>query len=123
MVKERNWNPKHDNFEFICSFKTISKMINDWATEKGFWPDDGRNMGEIFALIHSEVSEAFEATRHKVSVKDEQCPDFTNLEVELADIIIRIMDLACAEGLRVSEALFAKMQYNEGRPYKHGKTC
>ena len=54
---------------------------------------------------------------------DDHCPEFTNFEIELADVIVRIMDLSGGMGLRVAEALVAKMAYIRTRPYKHGKTC
>jgi hypothetical protein len=42
------------------------------------------------------------------------------MEAEFADCIIRIMDFVPSMGLRVAEALIAKMEYNSKREYKHG---
>lgn len=41
--------------------------------------------------------------------------------VELADNVIRVLDLMHEKGLPVRELFAAKMAYNETRPYKHGK--
>ena len=105
--------------DFIKQFNCMSKLVHDWAMRKGFW-DEPRNDGEIIALMHSELSEALEALRHG-NPADDKVPEFSGFEAELADCVIRIMDTAAARGLRVGEAIVAKMAYNEGRPYRHGK--
>ena len=85
---------------------------------------DRRNDGEMLALVHSEISEALEALRGKGAdgglLPDDKIPAFAGVEAELADAIIRIMDLAHARGWRVAEALIAKMEMNKSRSYKHG---
>lgn len=40
---------------------------------------------------------------------------------ELADIIIRVLDIAAARGVDIDRAVREKMEYNVTRPYKHGK--
>lgn len=106
---------------FIASFNYLAGSIHDWAKRKGFWEDgQDRNDGEMIALMHAELSEALEALRHG-NPPDDHIPEFTGVEAELADVIIRIMDAAGARGWRVAEAIAAKVEYNEGRPYKHGK--
>lgn len=109
------------NSIFIQAFNRTAENIHAWAKRKGFWEDgQDRNDGEMIALMHSELSEALEAIRHG-NPPDDKLPEFSGVEAELADVIIRIMDTASARGWRVAEALVAKMAYNEGRPYKHGK--
>lgn len=41
--------------------------------------------------------------------------------VELADAVIRIADLCGHLGIDLEAAIALKMEYNEGRPFKHGK--
>jgi NTP pyrophosphatase (non-canonical NTP hydrolase) len=107
------------NAAFIKSWNKLARQIHSTAAEKGFWEKD-RNDGEMIALMHSELSECLEALRHS-NPPDEKCPDFSSAEVELADCVIRIMDTAHARGWSLPEAIIAKMGYNQGRPYKHGK--
>ena len=108
--------------EFVAAYNEIAAAAHATAVDKGFWPEDfaDRNDGEAIALMHEELSEALWALRHGNPL-DEKVSGFTNLEVELADTIIRIMDYGKGRGLRIAEALIAKMQYNTTRPYKHGR--
>lgn len=78
-----------------------------------------RNDGEIIALMHSELSEALESLRHG-NDKSDHIPEFSGVEEELADTVIRIMDYAHRRGLKVAEAIIAKMAFNHNRPMRHG---
>lgn len=89
------------------------------AVEHGWWEEE-RSVGEIIALMHSELSEALEYARKNPNAPSDHIPDFTGIEEELADVIIRIFDYAGKEDLRLGEAIFEKMKYNKTRPYKHG---
>jgi NTP pyrophosphatase (non-canonical NTP hydrolase) len=127
---------KEEFTSFIKAFNKIAELANTTAVTKGFW-DDRINLvqnapeclrgfaektveGAALALIHSEISEALEASRHG-NPPDDKIKDFSGVEAELADAIIRIMDLCHYRGWRVAEALVEKMNFNSTRPYKHGK--
>lgn len=64
-------------------------------------------------LIHSEISEAMEA--HRKGLKDDKLPHRDGAEVELADALIRICDLAGAMGYDLGGAVMEKMKYNRER--------
>jgi hypothetical protein len=78
-----------------------------------------RNVGEAIALMHSELSEGLEADRAG-NPPDDKVPEFSGLEAELADTVIRILDLAAGNNLRVVHAIYAKAERNKTRSYKHG---
>lgn len=108
------------------AFNAFAKIVHQNAVDKGFWKElDGlpAHIAALsrFALMHSELSEAVERIRKNPHARDEKCPAFTNLEVELADAVIRIMDFADAWGLNVGGAIRAKHDYNLTRPHMHGK--
>ena len=108
--------------EFASIFNAQARAIHENAVKHGWWEGgpEARNIGELIALVHSELSEALEAMRHG-NPPDEHLPQFDNMTVELADAVIRIMDMASGLGLRLGEAIEAKHRYNIQREYKHGK--
>jgi hypothetical protein len=70
----------------------------------------------------TEKTELTEAARKGLSKSpSDHIPEFTFEEEENADEIIRILDKCGRRGLRVGEALIAKLDYNASRPFRHGK--
>ncbi len=114
------------------------------AKNHGFHQDN-QNVGEMLMLVVSELSEALEADRKR----NYSCDTHTSwlkmyanrpteddgdtfdmifaeevkdtFEDEIADALIRILDLAGYLNIDLEAHVLAKMRYNEGRPYKHGK--
>jgi len=70
-------------------------------------------------LAVTELAEAMEAHRDGNTGSD-KIRGFSKVEEELADTVIRILDLAAGMGFDVDGAVRAKMAYNETRPYRHG---
>jgi len=97
----------------------LARQIHQYAKSKGWW-DTKRNMGELLANVHSEVSEAWEdyrdgnMTTYFVGMKPCGFPS------EMADIIIRVLDICAAFGIDIEAEIAAKMAYNKTRPYRHG---
>lgn len=71
-------------------------------------------VAEKLALIHSEVSEGLEG--HRKGLMDDKLPHRQMLEVELADAVIRIFDLAGALQYDLGGAIAEKLAFNAQRP-------
>lgn len=72
-----------------------------------------RNVGEMIALMHSELSEALEG--HRKSLMDDHLPHRQMFAVELADCIIRILDTAAHLCPDFEAILLEKLAYNRKR--------
>lgn len=90
------------------------------ASRKAGWytdPETGlaleRNVPEMLCLIHSEISEAMEGYRK--DLPDDKLPHRLAVEVELADAMIRIGDLATYLGCDLGGAIVEKMAFNATR--------
>ena len=102
----------------------LAYNLHEVAVDKGFWEPCGESDNFIFyakqmCMIHSEVSEAMEALR-----KDQGDEKFVE---ELADIIIRVLDLYAGISNRNKEGfpslqktLKRKANINKGRDRLHG---
>lgn len=112
-----------------------SRRIFQQNKAKGFWDDD-RNIGELLMLITSELAEALEADRKFKSAKlhhfyqaltnDNFIEVFSKhikdtFEDEIADAVIRLLDLCGGLGIDIETHINLKLQYNQSRGQKHGK--
>jgi sugar phosphate isomerase/epimerase len=92
------------------------------------WFDQDRSVGDEVALLHTEVSEMFEA--YRVTGLEDATPVDPGLAnppkpegfgSEVADVFIRLLDTCERRGVNLRAEYERKMAYNRTRPYKHGK--
>jgi hypothetical protein len=94
----------------LCYTRSVGAgWYRDPAT---FQPID-RNVPEMLALVHSEISEALEG--HRKGLMDDHLPHRRMAEVELADAVIRIADLAGYLDMDLGGAVLEKLEYNRTR--------
>lgn len=101
----------------------ICFKAHEMAVDKGFWPTWNTREPELreataIGLIHTEVSELMEA--HRAVIVDREEHELGMAE-EMADVIIRVCDVAGHFGIDLDTAVAEKMAYNATRPAKHGK--
>lgn len=110
------------------SISQIQQEVHGLAVDKGWYKDakrdDHNGIAAKLCLIHSEVSECLEELR-----KPSSNPLVTYLgqngkpegfAIELADVVIRCLDLAGFLGLDLESAIERKQEYNKTRAYRHG---
>ena len=113
--------PSAQDVALYAGVSLLQEVCHGAALKGGWWTDlktgaslkGNRNIPEMLCLIHSEISEAMEA--HRKNLMDDKLPFRKGVEVELADAVIRIMDLAGGLDLDIAEAIIEKMQYNANR--------
>jgi len=112
--------------ELIERYKLANPFIWAWfkMAEKTYGTHRAKgfagpcNDGEQIALMHSELSEALEGLCE--DLMDDKLPRRKMVEVELADVVIRIMNYGRERGHNIPGALIEKDAYNETREYRHG---
>lgn len=111
----------------------LAEAVHDNAKEHGFHPEDEPIewwLSNMCNNLTGEVSELWESQR--AGTLNEVCDKaakmvelglspLTQVEEELADVIIRAMDMSKRLGIDIVSALNIKHEYNKTRPFKHGK--
>jgi NTP pyrophosphatase (non-canonical NTP hydrolase) len=102
-----------------------AEVIHKNSVAHGFY-DEPRTFDRHMMLIVGEATEAheeFRSGRHftEIYYNAENLHKPEGIPVELADIIIRVLDTAYHLGIDIGAAMKLKHEYNVTRPYKHGR--
>ena len=104
---------------YATAITDISSTIHSACVDAGWYTnlDTGdpleRNVAEMLCLVHSEISEALEGYRK--DLVDSHLPEYANIDVELADAVIRILDLCGYLGIDIGQVISDKFDYNQVR--------
>lgn len=103
-----------------AAFNAMQVRAFNTAQAHGF---NSATFGERIALVHSELSEALEDYREGLEPghvwrTDEGKP--CGIPSELADVVIRVLDLCENEGINLWKAIQEKMDFNDTRSMRHG---
>ncbi|MEK7142601.1 MAG: hypothetical protein AAB785_00135 [Patescibacteria group bacterium] len=95
------------------TIKELTDLILKQAKEKGFGTKPAEiNVGEKIALIHSEISEAYEAYRHKkISGQD-------SFQEEMGDAVQRIFHLCGIFNIDLEKEVLKKIEANKDRKWE-----
>lgn len=129
---------QHDANLLLCEgLNKSAQIIFQNNKAKGFW-DNERNVGELLMLVTSELGEAMEAHRKgKATIKHQldyffASQDYSDkmdvfqenikdtFEDEIADAVIRLLDLSAGLGIDLEKHINAKIQYNKSRERLYG---
>lgn len=120
----------------LTPLNELAVAIHDTAVSRGWW-NKPSEFGTSLALVHSEVSEALEEWRNNHPLTEvywkhpgtdslclaiPPCPSSKpeGVPTELADVIIRVLDICAYHGIDIDESVRIKMEYNVTRPQRHG---
>jgi hypothetical protein len=104
----------------------IIQEIRELNEAKGWREEgaDGDKTGPWFAayiaLAHSELSETLDAYRDKIWSETREDGKPIGVGPELADSLIRILDMADIWGIDIIAELTRVIEYGWTRPHKHG---
>ena len=110
------------NSKNVLNLNALRNMIYKQNLKLGWWTAkdldlEGKDrvtlIASKLALVHSEISEALEGVRKNLN--DDHLPKRPMIEVELADAIIRVLDLCGFMGLDIDGAVSEKINYNKNR--------
>jgi len=115
----------------VNGLTAASKSINNDNKAKGFY-DREFNIGERLMQVVGELGEALESDRkgfHYLQNLDETVPSelafMTNvkdtMEDEIADSIIRLLDMCGYMNINIDAHINYKLAFNKTREAKHGK--
>ncbi len=130
----------------MSDLNQLRDEVHALAVSKGWHENrditDPNVLGAMLALIHSEVSEALEAIRRIKSPsrflyedqvsgqtlsereREDGQPDSRykphGVPSEMADVIIRVLDMCGAMGIDIDRAVTEKHAFNKTRSHRHG---
>lgn len=97
------------------TLKQLQELVMKQAEEKGFGTKrEEINVAEKIALIHSEVSEAYEGYRKNLEGKD-------SFGKELGDVLQRVIHLAGCMGVDLEKEILEKLEMNKDRVWDWNK--
>ena len=110
----------HENAKGHGFYDDFFLMDSAAWTEGDDYPKDIHRIVErtfVLAQLSKIMTEAGEAVQAIQKGKDAEVAE------ELADVVIRVADLAGFMQIDLENAIVRKMETNRARPYKHGKVC
>lgn len=99
------------------SMRQLQKVAWHHAEDKGFHALPEAGFYKLAVLITSEVGELISAYQKGIELSTHGLPA---LEEEMADIIIRVADMAGIMNIDLDTAIRNKVAFNATRPHLHG---
>lgn len=120
-MKTREIKELPSDEEVRYAMRIMMRACHGRAWNSGWWHDMKtgervpRNFGDICSLVHSEVSEAYEANRK--DKMDDHLPNYKGRVVEFCDVLVRVFDHAGSDDDQedYADVIVDKMFFNDNR--------
>lgn len=99
----------------MTGINEVARQIHENAVDHGWW-DEERGFPEVL--------EEYRNGRLPTEVYTGNNGKPEGIPIELADVIIRVLDYCGYAGIDIDATISQKHEYNKTRPYRHGgKKC
>lgn len=107
---------------FVADLNWLADNVLQNSKNKDFPHPTWDNFAEKSMLVVTEIAEMVEAHRARMPQRA-FAPDGKpiGVESEMADAVIRLLDMAAGLKINIARAIAEKAAYNETRPKLHGK--
>ena len=100
--------------KLIAQISALQGRAYSVSLKNGFWLGPKGELDYKLNAIQKELDEA----KLKDMTPDKHLPEYSNMAVELADVILMTMDTAAGFGINLAEIVAKKAKFNETRQYK-----
>lgn len=108
--------PQQSDHQLDVLARRVHAANDKWWMDPATGEYIPRNVGEMLMLVVTELAEAMEG--HRKNLNDDKLPHHKMFDVEIADAVIRLLDIAGGLDIPLGDCFEEKMTFNATR-YDH----